>query len=99
MSAARAASPHSYISATSAWNLSQGIRMDYLADVPAPVLLNTWKHHAAATRQRIGMLAGGGDAALRKLADQLVVIGSELMDIYTGDLTPAAIAGHVIATL
>jgi len=73
--------------------------LDYLAEVPHPVLFNTWKHHAAATRQRMRDLASGGDAALEALADELRSIGTDLMDLYTGELTPAAIAGKVLALL
>ena len=59
-------------------------------DVPQPVLLNVWKHHAGAIRQRIQQAIQGGDAALGEMADQLLVMGTELMDLYIGKLTPAA---------
>jgi hypothetical protein len=68
-------------------------------DVPAPVLLNVWKHHAAALRWRIGEAAAAGPAGLQALADAVVVIGTELMDLYTGRLSPAEIAAKVIAAL
>jgi hypothetical protein len=68
-------------------------------ETPAPVLLNTWKHHAATLRQRIRETVAAGPKALELLADQLVVIGTELMDLYTGDLTPAEIGGRVIEQL
>jgi hypothetical protein len=71
----------------------------YLAEVGFPVLLNGWKHHAGALRERIALTAGAGEAALKELAGRLVVIGTELMDLYTGDLSPAGIADRVIATL
>lgn len=67
-------------------------------DVPAPVLLNAWKHHAAALRWRIDE-AAAGPAGLQTLADAVVVIGAELMDLYTGRLSPAEIAAKVIAAL
>ncbi len=66
-------------------------------DTPPPVLLNTWKHHAGALRLRIASCRD--DADLGSLAGQLVVIGTELMDLYTGQLTPGDIAAKVIATL
>ncbi len=63
------------------------------------MLFNTWKHHAGALRQRIAETACLGAAALPELAGRLVVMGTELMDLYTGSLTPADIAGRVVATL
>jgi hypothetical protein len=67
--------------------------------VPAPVLLNTWKHHAAALRCRIHLAAEAGQAGLDELADNLIVIGTELMDLYVGRYSPAEIAGKVLAAL
>jgi hypothetical protein len=63
------------------------------------VLLNTWKHHAAALRQRVREAVQAGAPALKELAGQLIVIGTELMDLYTGPLTPAEIGSKVIAQL
>jgi hypothetical protein len=63
------------------------------------VLLNTWKHHAAAIRQRILAVARAGESALRYLPSQLLVVGTELMDLYTGVLTPSVIAERIIAEL
>lgn len=68
-------------------------------DIPAPVLLNTWKHHAGALRQRIAVSIDGGATGLADLARDLVVIGTELMDLYLGSLSPAEIAAHVLAIL
>ncbi len=70
-----------------------------LGEVPPPVLFNTWKHHAGALRQRIEETASGGAAALSELAGRLVVLGTELMDLYTGTFAPAEIAVKVIAAL
>jgi hypothetical protein len=70
-----------------------------LGEVPPPVLLNTWKHHAGALRRRIAEAARGGEAGLAALAGGMVVIGTELMDLYVGRLTPAAIAAKVVARL
>lgn len=39
------------------------------------------------------------DLALTALGRQLVVIGTELMDLYSGVLTPMQIADHVVTTL
>jgi hypothetical protein len=68
---------------------------DTSADIPAPVLFNTWKHHAGALRARIREAASipGG---LEVLARSLVVVGSDLMDLYVGNLTPAAIAAELL---
>src|SRR5262249_10869938 len=68
-------------------------------DVPSPILFNPWKHHAAAVRRRIAEVAGAGPAALAGLAPQLLVMGTELMDLYTGPLSPADIAAAVLALL
>ncbi len=63
------------------------------------MLLNTWKHHAGALRRRIAEAARGGEAGLAVLAEGMVVIGTELMDLYVGRLTPAEIAAKVVAQL
>jgi hypothetical protein len=68
-------------------------------DVPAPVLFNPWKHHAAAIRRRIADVGQGGAPALAALPAQLLVIGTELMDLYTGALSPARIGDAVLARL
>jgi hypothetical protein len=65
----------------------------------APVLLNTWKHHAAALRRRIKETADAGPGALPPLAAELVVIGSELMDLYLGALSPAEIGRQTVGRL
>jgi hypothetical protein len=68
-------------------------------DVPAPVLFNPWKHHAGALRLRIADVGRGGAPALAALPSQLLVIGTELMDLYTGNLSPARIGSEVLAQL
>lgn len=72
---------------------------EFARDVPPPVLLNAWKHHAGAIRRRIAEVVGAGPAALAGLAPQLVVIGTELMDLYTGPVRPADVAAGVVARL
>ena len=69
------------------------------ADIRTPILLNTWKHHAGALRQAIAEAVRAGEPGLQSLASQLVVIGTELMDLYLGPLTPAAIADRVLDAL
>jgi hypothetical protein len=65
-------------------------------EAPEPVLLNTFKHHAAALRQRIREAAAAGPAGLEALAGRLVVIGTDLMDLYLGELTPARIGELIL---
>ena len=68
-------------------------------EVPPPVLFNTWKHHAAALRHRIGEAVRGGEAGLAALAGELAVVGSKLMDLYTGAYSPAEVARLVLEQL
>jgi hypothetical protein len=67
--------------------------------VPEPVLFNIWKHHAGMLRQRVREAAFKGEAGLDELAGNLVVLGTELMDLYSGPLSPQEIAERVIANL
>jgi len=71
----------------------------YFPELPFPVVLNGCKHHAQVLRERIALAAAGGEASLEGLAGQLVVIGTALMDLYTGRLSPAEIADRVLAAL
>jgi len=82
--------------------LNPALKPDITADyftVPSPILLNFWKHHAGALRRQIEGMASAGAPALKPLAGELVVIGTELMDLYVGTLAPAEIAGKVLGTL
>jgi hypothetical protein len=67
--------------------------------VPSPILFNPYKHHAGALRRRIARAAAEGEAGLPALAAELVVIGSELMDLYTGSATPASIGATFLGQL
>ncbi len=62
---------------------------------PEPVLLNTWKHHAAFLRHEIHKAIAAGADGLDALAANLVVVGTDLMDLYTGRFTPAEIGTKV----
>ena len=62
-----------------------------LEQVSPPVLFNAYKHHAGALRRYIAEAAGRGDAGLTEMGSRLVVIGNELMDVYTGAMPPEAI--------
>jgi hypothetical protein len=73
--------------------------MKDLPSAPAyPVHFNSWKHHAAALRERIALVVRG-QTTLDELCRGLAVIGSELMDLYTGVLSPVEIGDRVIAAL
>lgn len=68
------------------------------ADVaPFPVLFNAWKHHAGWVRSRITQAVTAN--ALDQLAEEVVVIGTRLMDFYHGPLTPDAIGERVLQQL
>jgi len=64
-------------------------------EVPAPVLFNLWKHHGRAIRTRIDVTL----TSLDHLPNELVVIGHELMDLYTGEFMPCDIARQLCAQL
>jgi hypothetical protein len=68
-------------------------------EAPSPILLNTWKHHADTLRLRIREAAAAGPAAVDDLAENLVVMGTVLMDLYLGDLSPWAIGESVLVLL
>ena len=68
-------------------------------NVPPPILFNAWKHHAGFLRQRIADAIEAGPAVLADLPIQLLIIGTELMDLYTGVMTPAEIAQGLINQL
>lgn len=70
-----------------------------LGEVPEPILFNTWKHHAGALRKQIRDNAAGGESGLQQLANQVLVLGQELMDLYFGKLTPAQIGEEVLRQL
>ena len=67
--------------------------------IPHPVLLNTWKHHAGWLRWRIATAVGDGVVGTDVLSVGLAVVGTRLMDLYTGPLAPAALAANVIGQL
>jgi hypothetical protein len=68
-------------------------------EVPVPVLFNTFKHHAGALRVRIRQAAQRGEQALVEMAQQTIVLGTTLMDLYTGALWPNQIAQKILAGL
>src|SRR5437867_2020650 len=68
-------------------------------EVPPPVLFNTWKHHAGALRQRITDVARGGEVALVEVGRRMAVLGTKLMDLYTGLLSPREICDRALEQL
>lgn len=67
--------------------------------IPHPVLLNTWKHHAGWIRSRIGQAVSAGTVGVDALPREMAVVGTRLMDLYTGSFTPKEIAEHVLEQL
>ncbi|MBY0458059.1 MAG: hypothetical protein K2V38_12025 [Gemmataceae bacterium] len=67
--------------------------------LPHPALLNTWKHHAGWIRWRIARAADAGSAGVEALPAEMAVVGTRLMDLYTGAFPPAEIAEFVFAEL
>src|SRR5438128_350965 len=68
-------------------------------EVLPPVLFNTFKHHAGALRARIAAVAEAGPAALADLGAGMAVLGTKLMDLYTGPLTPRDISTRILEQL
>lgn len=68
-------------------------------DLPHPALLNTWKHHAGWIRARVVAAAAAGPEGVAALPLEMVVIGTRLMDLYTGPLSPREVVEHVFAEL
>lgn len=66
---------------------------------PHPVLLNTWKHHAGWIRWRIGEAVRAGAVGVEALLREVVVVGTRLMDLYTGAIEPSTIGRYVVEHL
>lgn len=79
--------------------LPPGVRFVMTDDLPHPALLNTWKHHAGWICSRIAEAASAGSAAVAALPTEMAVVGSRLMDLYTGSHAPAQIAESAFADL
>jgi hypothetical protein len=69
------------------------------SEVPPPVLFSTWKHHAGAIRQHIAVTIQSGAPGLDRLPESLRVIGTDLMDLYTGSISPAEIGEQIVSEL
>lgn len=57
-------------------------------EVVPPVLFNTFKHHAVALRTRIALVAESGIPAFLQAVQYIDVLGTRLMDLYTGTESP-----------
>ena len=68
-------------------------------EVVSPVLFNTFKHHAGALRARARSVAAGGDDALREASRHVAVLGTKLMDLYVGALSPLELSRRVVERL
>jgi hypothetical protein len=68
-------------------------------EVLSPVLFNTFKHHAGALRSRIDAMAAAGPAALGEFAGRVAVLGTKLMDLYTGSLLPRELSARILGGL
>jgi hypothetical protein len=64
-------------------------------EIPVPILLNCWKHHAAFIRELINNLNKNSKSLIDNLLQSLLTIGESQMDLYTGDLSPVEIANQV----
>lgn len=69
------------------------------ADPPFPVLFNSWKHHAGWIRWRVRQAVAAGQPGVDALPAELVVVGTRLMDLYTGSFTPAELASQLMDQL
>lgn len=72
--------------------------MDLNYNIPLPVNLNCWKHHAGFIKEQIPSIQKGKiiDSELRKI---LRIIGETQMDIYLGKYSPSEIAKEVLSEL
>lgn len=72
--------------------------MNVNCNIPLPVNLNCWKHHAGFIKKQIKSVVREkiNDPELKKV---LLVIGESQMDIYLGKLIPTQIVKEVIGIL
>lgn len=68
-------------------------------EIPEPVLLNCWKHHAGFIRSKIIDYKVRQDTDYNSLTKKILLIGNSLMDLYLGEMTPALIAENIITRL
>jgi hypothetical protein len=68
--------------------------IDY--EIDEPVLFNCWKHHAGFIKSKISCFRNNSEPDLKRLRNELSLIGTSLMDLYTGKLTPKEISDSII---
>jgi len=71
--------------------------MDANCEVPLPVNLNCWKHHAGFINHQVKLFLN--DKQINELRQHLLKIGDSRMDLYLGKYSPAEISGQIINSL
>ena len=66
-------------------------------DVPEPILLNCWKHHAGFIKSKIAGYRESSPVPQELLREETLLIGGSLMDLYLGKITPSGIARSITA--
>ncbi len=68
-------------------------------EVPKPILFNVLKHHHMSLQALIEDAVERGVSFLPALADRLLVLGDNLMDLYLGELSVSQVSGTVLSML
>ncbi len=76
-------------------NMKSGVS----CEIPEPVILNCWKHHAGFIKSKINEYKGLSETDLEHIRKEILLIGDSLMDLYLGDLSPLEISGAIITKL
>ena len=61
--------------------------------------MNVWKHHAGALREQVALAVRTGERCLDELSRKVAVIGSDVMDVYLGELSPPDIGKEIVSHL
>ena len=69
-----------------------------LPEVPIPVLFNSLKHHVSTQKGLVEAFASP-DVLLDTLPAALLPLGASQMDVYTGSVSPQALADEVLVQL
>jgi hypothetical protein len=64
-------------------------------EIPIPVMLNCWKHHAAFIKKIIYNINPGAINNIEEFLPFILTIGESQMDLYVGNLSPYEIAVQV----
>jgi hypothetical protein len=62
------------------------------SDLPLPILLNCWKHHAGFIKEQIHNINPDDKNGVKDILPDLLTIGESQMDLYLGELSPVIIA-------